>query len=91
MFPIAARLLHPLLRLLLHLTDRRRTTESAPSPATLPARCRPRVPALGGGEAIGLVQPYVIARERSAERERKRRRAGLVMAPQGIRLPKGVA
>ncbi|MFC3350173.1 hypothetical protein ACFOOM_22655 [Streptomyces echinoruber] len=52
------------------------------------------MPALNG-EAVGLVRPYVLAHERRVEHERwqrrQRRRAGLVLAPQGIALPEVVA
>ncbi|MEV5881209.1 hypothetical protein AB0L74_00435 [Streptomyces sp. NPDC052020] len=38
--------------------------------------------------AAVLVRPYVLAHERRVERERRlRRRAGLVVAPQGVDLP----
>lgn len=91
MLQITARLLRPLLRLLLPPVGRHRTTEAHPATATLPAPCRSRVPALDG-EAIGLVRPYVIAHERRVEHDRRlRRRAGLVLAPQGIDLPEVVA
>ena len=90
MLQITARLLRPLLRLLLPPAGRHRNTEARVTAATLPVPCRSRVPALDG-EAIGLVRPYVLAYERRLELDRRlRRRAGLVLAPQGIDLPEVV-
>ncbi|MER5489361.1 hypothetical protein ABT024_40160 [Streptomyces sp. NPDC002812] len=44
------------------------------------------------GEAIGLVRPYLVAHERKVEHERRqRRRAGLVLAPQGFDMSEVVA
>ncbi|MFF8448709.1 hypothetical protein ACF06Q_13515 [Streptomyces leeuwenhoekii] len=44
------------------------------------------------GEAVGLVRPYLVAHERRVEHERRqRRRAGLVIAPQGVDLTEVVA
>jgi hypothetical protein len=86
---ITARMLRSLLRLLLPSAGRHRAANAHRAPMTAPRH--PRVPALDG-EAIGLVRPYVLAHERRVERERRlRRRAGLVVAPQGVDLPEVVA
>lgn len=90
MLQITARLLRPLLRLLLPSAGRHRATELHDSPVALPPP-RPQLSVLNG-EAIGLVRPYLVAHEHKVEHERRqRRRAGLITAPQGINLPEVVA
>ncbi len=80
-FQATARLLLPLLRLLLPAAGRHRATGARPS---APSTGAPRVPALSG-EAIGLVRPYVIAHERRQEAQRQRaRRRALWLAVHGV-------
>ncbi|GGV72582.1 hypothetical protein GCM10010499_24880 [Streptomyces thermoviolaceus subsp. apingens] len=61
------------------------------SPVVSPTSRSPYVSVLDG-EAIGLVRPYLVAHERKVEHERRqRRRAGLVLAPQGFDMSEVVA
>lgn len=81
MFKGTARLLLPLLRLLLPPGGRHRLDESHLSVQSPP---EPRVPALSG-EAIGIVRPYLVAHERrrAAQQQRARRRV-LWLAVHGV-------
>jgi len=91
MLHITVRLLRPLLRLLLPSEGRHRTTEAHASPVASPPLHSPCLFVLDG-EATGLVRSYLVAHERRVEHERRqRRRAGLVLAPQGIGLSEVVA
>lgn len=76
-----ARLLLPLLRLLLPPGGRHRLDEPRLSVQSPP---EPRVPALSG-EAIGIVRPYLVAHERRREAQRQRaRRRALWVAVHGV-------
>jgi hypothetical protein len=85
-----------LVRVILPATGRRRapsvSEEASPHPQSPPRARSGAEYAPTEDPAIVLVRPYVLAHERRVEHERRlRRRAGLVMAPQGVVLTEGVA
>ncbi|MGW4020821.1 hypothetical protein [Streptomyces sp. NPDC005009] len=90
MLGLIARLLEPLLSLVVPATGRRRLGARDgydPPPAVGPAPRQFGARPLRG-EDHHLVRPYVIAHERrERERRRQARRRSLLIAPQGIHLP----
>lgn len=91
MLKTTERLPRPLLRLQFPSGGRHRSTGAAPL-TTAPTTPRSLGSPVPDGTPIGLVRPYLVAHEGGVERERRhRRRARLVLLPQGIDLPGVVA
>lgn len=90
MLGLIARLLEPLLSLVVPATGRRRLDARDgydPPPAEGPAPRQFGARPLRG-EDHDLVRPYVIAHERrERERRRQARHRSLLIAPQGVHLP----